>query len=769
MKSMTKLMVVAMILVAALVVAPVAARDPAVNSTIFIGEENLNVAAFAPGDTRLVHYSSVQDRAVDDEIVVTGGIITEAKKGIKTGNYYVDDGLANKYLNVRSPEATLDVRLNATNPVDSVAGKSVTRNTELVFRLANNLIPLPSPNGNMRIEVTLPGGGVVTQVGNATNTVNVGNIAANGTTAITAPFTLSSAGTYTAQAKWPRGTDFFGEGFDSNTVTFEVATKALAITSNKDSVVRGNSFSVTITGESRVQYRVWITPTGSASPSMPDSQTAFSAIQPAGSDSQNRTVTTNAGGTATVQFNTNTSTEARSYTVNVEKVGDIGTNDDVRVRVEEGAVTVTASGTGVYYIGEEVTLSGTCTDNESTVHLFLTGPNLNDAGVRLDNVASAVVLNDTSSFFTANVEADDTWSKKWDTNAIAGSLDAGGYTIYAASKPVTKNDLSKAKYATVSVQLRSGFVTATTSGATVAKGDDLTLTGTAQGNPDDGLQVWIFGKNYYGARGAVNVIPVTLETDGSFEEDIDTDGLASGQYFVVVQHPMTGGFGVQHGVMAGQNPNAIYRLGATPAAGTTEFVANLVGLQASEAANALITALDSPYVDDTYVKLTFVVEEPQIFIDPIGDKAAGSKFTITGTTNLAVGDALNIEVTSAAFQPTTKDTASGFASVAGTTEIQQGDGANTWSFEVDGASFKPDQYIVRVESIDTGTTSTANFNVVEAVATTQPAQTTTATGTATTTTTTTTTTAIPTTTPGFGALLALAGLGAVAFLVLRRD
>ncbi|WP_366900272.1 PGF-CTERM sorting domain-containing protein, partial [Methanoculleus sp.] len=34
---------------------------------------------------------------------------------------------------------------------------------------------------------------------------------------------------------------------------------------------------------------------------------------------------------------------------------------------------------------------------------------------------------------------------------------------------------------------------------------------------------------------------------------------------------------------------------------------------------------------------------------------------------------------------------------------------------------------------------------------------------------TTTTQATPTTTPGFGALLALAGLGAVAFLVLRRD
>uniref|UniRef100_UPI0025F5913B PGF-CTERM sorting domain-containing protein n=1 Tax=Methanoculleus sp. TaxID=90427 RepID=UPI0025F5913B len=165
------------------------------------------------------------------------------------------------------------------------------------------------------------------------------------------------------------------------------------------------------------------------------------------------------------------------------------------------------------------------------------------------------------------------------------------------------------------------------------------------------------------------------------------------------------------------------------------------------------------------------VEEANIFIDAIGDKAAGSTFTITGTTNLAVGDTLNIQVTSAAFQPTTKTEASGFGSVAGVTTVQQGDGANTWSFEVDGASFKPDQYIVNVESIETDTTATATFNVIEATATTQPTGSVTATptGTETTPTGTATTAATPTQSPGFGALIALAGLGAVAFLVLRRN
>ena len=754
MKSMTKLMVVAMILVAALVVAPVAARAPTVNSTIFIGEENLNVAAFAPSDTRLVHYSSVQDQAVDDEIVVTGGIITEVKKGIKTGNYYVDDGLANKYLNVRSPEATLDVRLNAPNPVDSVAGKTVTRNTELVFRLANNLIPLPSPNGNMRIEVTLPGGGVVTQVGNATNTVDVTSVVTNGTTNISAPFTLSSAGTYTAQAKWPRGTDFFGKGFDSNTVTFEVATKALAITSNKDNVVRGNSFSVTITGESREGYWLNVTQTGSTAPWVAPGQTVVDTAYRNLPDAQRVTVTTNAGGTATVQFNTNTSTEARTYTIETKKVSDPDITDEVKVRVEEGAVTITASGTGTYYIGEEITFSGTCTDSDE-VFLFMTGPNLNRTGVDPTDVT-------LSTRHRVEVEADDTWSFKWNTAQTGRSIDAGSYTIYAVSMNVNKDGLSGAKYATASVSLRSGFISATTSGATVARGDDLTISGTAQGNPLN-VFIWIFGKNYYGSQvtGQLDVKSPSVESDGTFEEEIDTTDLAAGQYFVVVQHPM--------GVDIGNNAGSLRWLPNGEIGGPGVVNVTLTNLQAPAAAAALINALDSPNIPDTYVKLTFVVDEPQLFIDPIGDKAAGSKFTITGTTNLAVGDALNVEVTSAAFQPGQKTEGSTFSGVGGTAEVQQGDGVNTWSFEVDGASFKPDQYIVKVESIDTGTTATTAFNVVEAVATTQPAQTTTATGTATTTTTTTTTTATPTTTPGFGALLALAGLGAVAFLVLRRD
>jgi hypothetical protein len=299
------------------------------------------------------------------------------------------------------------------------------------------------------------------------------------------------------------------------------------------------------------------------------------------------------------------------------------------------------------------------------------------------------------------------------------TLDAGGYTIYAVSKPQGKDNLSYAEYATASIQLKSAYLTAASSGATVAKGDDLKITGNAQGDPES-VRVWIFGKNYYG-KDAKLYDTATVESDGSFEYKLkggDTEDLSAGQYFAVIQHPMSKGFGIDTTLVDPSDPS---KDGSRIYVGWRVQMRLITNLQASDAATALIQALDSPNIDDTYVKLTFNVEEPYIIIDPIGDKAAGSKFTITGTTNAAVGDKLIVDVTSAAFGPSKKTEAAGFGSVAGNAVVEKGDGANKWSFEVDAADLKPDQYIVKVECIETDTTNTANFNMVAADETTPTA------------------------------------------------
>ncbi|KDE55084.1 MEMAR_RS02690 family S-layer glycoprotein, partial [Methanoculleus sp. MH98A] len=759
----------------ALVIAPAAARTiEDTGSTIYVGEENLNLNAlfgYPAEDDDLVGYLAHFSGNINDRNVVGTPIkvsnarnfaLTEEAVGGSTGIWYAFTNLANitdhngdwnGTVFVQEPAANLRVLLGDSGTT-SVDGQSVTRANSIRFQIDHNLAGLNgSEYGTMQVRVTLPGGGTVSALGDSGEL----NLELTGQRVNTTPISLAGLGlgTYTARAVWPSNS---ADLTDSNAVTFEIVSGTVAITSNKDTVVRGNSFTVTITGESETDYWLNVTTAGDDLPTIKPNQIGVEVDE---NDNSSATVKTTAGGTRSVEFSTGTSTEARTYTIEVEGPiedgvkADNSKTDSVKVRVEEGTVTVVASGTGTYYVGEEITLSGTCTDNE-TVFLYMTGPNLGAGGVNLEDL-DPVENNLPGTFTEVDVEADDTWSYDWTTGNL-GALESGGYTIYAVAEPKDRNSLSGVKYATTSVQLRPGFVTATVSGATVAAGDDVVITGTAQGSADD-VRIWIFGKNFYGEVGSSTVVvnEPSVEDDGTFEHTIDnTDSLSSGQYFVIVQHPMTGGYGV--------GTDGTYLTGS----GIPDDNVNLKNMPASEAANAVINALDSAYVDDRYTKLTFYIEDAWIFIDAIGDKAAGSTFTITGTTNLATGDQLMVEVTSAAFQPTAAGETSAFSSDSGTVEVQEGDGVNTWSFEVDASSFKPDQYMVTVESIETQTSTSANFNVVEAVPTTQttPVETTPV---ETTPVETATTEATPTQSPGFGALLALAGLGAVAFLVLRRD
>ncbi|MGI6503711.1 MAG: hypothetical protein ACOX0O_07195 [Candidatus Methanoculleus thermohydrogenotrophicum] len=106
------------------------------------------------------------------------------------------------------------------------------------------------------IEVTTPSGGKLTKFAEEA----LKGQTLTGQKYNTTPIKLEGqdAGTYTAIAKWPEGTDFYGKGYDSNTVTFEILSKAIAISSNKDTVVRGKNFVVTITGESKQDYWVFV-------------------------------------------------------------------------------------------------------------------------------------------------------------------------------------------------------------------------------------------------------------------------------------------------------------------------------------------------------------------------------------------------------------------------------------------------------------------------------------------------------------------------------
>ncbi|WP_128692333.1 hypothetical protein [Methanoculleus taiwanensis] len=337
----------------------------------------------------------------------------------------------------------------------------------------------------------------------------------------------------------------------------EVATQNIVVGStapptieaNKESVVYDNNFVVTMVGEPATVYSLYVNDAGLASeeqypliaPGQPGvlPGTGVLADEAADFPYTKANLTTNAAGTRTVQFNTSFTTEIRSFTITVVDPADPSVSDAVSVAVTRGDVSVTASGTGVYYIGEEFTLSGTNTDN-ATTYLFLTGPDLPENGVKLDDITVPVVDGEGSTFAQAGVESDATWEYRWNTSAVRQvvDVDSSAYTIYAVSAPRDKAHVGEVKYATTSVVVKRDSITVTLSADFVARGDSLTISGTISAFPEN-VSVWLFGEGYRSfAR------PAGGADNGSFANVItgsETLNMTPGWCSVVIQHPGTDG------------------------------------------------------------------------------------------------------------------------------------------------------------------------------------------------------------------------------------
>lgn len=89
----------------------------------------------------------------------------------------------------------------------------------------------------------------------------------------------------------------------------------------------------------------------------------------------------------------------------------------------------------------------------------------------------------------------------------------------------------------------------------------------------------------------------------------------------------------------------------------------------------------------------------------------GDIITITGFTNLASGDVLQVTIVSAGFTPTEKGSGGGFAGAGGSVIVQQGSPLNTYTFDVNVSAFPPGTYLITVESVETGFSEYATFEL----------------------------------------------------------
>jgi trimeric autotransporter adhesin len=260
-------------------------------------------------------------------------------------------------------------------------------------------------------------------------------------------------------------------------------------------------------------------------------------------------------------------------------------------------VTLAAGGDRSYYQGEEVILSGTNYDSDST-YLSLVGPNLPADGGKLTSPFQNSISGDPGSFTVVRTTPDKKWVYTWYTGNPY--VDAGSYTVYAASQPKTKDQLNGISSANVSIILKKPFIMAGISSSSISKGQPLTINGTAEGDPES-VQIWILGNNYYSlAREPVN-------PDVSFRHEVFrevTSQFPAGQYFVIVQHSMQNNrFDID---VSGDYVRSVQMNN-----GTNLFrIAGPGSLQGRDAAGALAAALSDPLTgDDTYIEIPFQVTD----------------------------------------------------------------------------------------------------------------------------------------------------------------
>ncbi len=808
------LIILGLILLACAILAVPAVADLTtvpLGGDVFIGEQGINVAAcLANGNesvTQVAWFSNGGNPAIDAPSAVIS--ITNAASFYvspsdfngRTGGWYQYPYTGKVAFYTR--DASLDVRVWDNTGGRDVTNEAIVRGDYINFRIESNLYTVAAQRNVttgeiVKIKVMSPSGttynalignlGIVNSLENiVVNTqpfywVPTANFLGWNTAAVASDGNrLYVAGIYnvTVETNVNHIKDNLGAISGktiSNQRSVTIASDSLRLTANHDAVTRGNGFTLTITGAPKTQYTLFVKNPGSdITPLITTNQEGVTT-----SDGKTATVITDDSGKRVVGLTTTKDTKAKSWTFRVE-LPNTQKSDEVSVRVGEGAVTIATSGSNSVYGGEEVKFVGTNTETD-IVYFFITGPNLPSSGGRLNDPRRSVIDGQADTFANTDVLDDNSYEYKWQTANLA--IDSGAYTIYAMSSPRSKDNLGDTEYASLSINIQKPFITASAKPTVIANGDKLIISGKAGSSPTAGVNIWIFGKN------KVIIDNEAVDDDGTYSYEVKsgvTQDLADGQYFVVVQHPM---YNDQFDVFPNADDSKV--LGTYPTIGGVNVKFTIQGmgsLQGPDAAEALVQALNDGAVDDTYARLTFTVESPKVTIDPISDKTIGDKFTLTGTTNLAVDNNLNIQIYSSSFKPTDKTQSGAFSGTQATVKVVSGTPLNKFSMDVDTTSFKQDNYIAMATSdLVSGASGSTYFNVKEFVPTPTPTPTPVPTTViATPTPVVVTPTPTPTTvnvtptatsavepykipgTPGFGAVIAIIGLCIVGYLIVRKE
>ena len=532
-------------------------------------------------------------------------------------------------------------------------------------------------------------------------------------------------------------------------VTFKVAESGdVTIAASADEILRGDAFKVTITGEPGVTYKVIAETAGAFDVSL--TQVAFVGTTPSGDSDEFTFVMPNTG---KVEFSIEGKAAADdSEKITVVQVSDPDNKASVTVKFVKGSIYNVKTDAASYFVGDKVTITGVSTAGEIT-NLTIKGTNF-EATFPSTNFGTILPSIDygteTEMTFEFELETADILNQK--TNFVGKKMDVGTYTV--------KIETASAE-ATVSVTLKQPFISIVEAPEVIVQDTEVEFVINAEAvkGTTPVITYYLFGTNFFDVGEGDQDEDVKTNYIVTLDEDY-TKNMSAGQYFAVFQHPMYDGY---FNILADATGKFYLNTSGNALTAPNSFLFAFNDRQTANAAQALCDALDSQNIDDMYVKYSFfVVGEDEAFtINEIpAEVAQGSTFTVSGTSTAAAGKIVQVEMISTAFAAVPKETVGSAAFIVVTTEVAE-DG--TWEVTLDTSDLNVDEYSLKVACGD-DTWKNTKINVVEAAdkpvtpPTDEPGQDEPGQD-----------EPVAPETPGFGALAALAGLGAVAVLLLRRE
>jgi len=252
---------------------------------------------------------------------------------------------------------------------------------------------------------------------------------------------------------------------------------------------------------------------------------------------------------------------------------------------------------------------------------------------------------------------------------------------------------------------KSLFIAGTLTNSILVKGDVLIINGIATDAPSKGIGVWIFGENFF-EYSTVQAYP-----DESFEYVLSpkiSKTMKMGQYFVVLQHPMANGeldvFPILEGlkkIVKNTKNNDFF------------VVEGMMAITGLEAAQSLVEMINTSHVDDTYTKLSFIVEDPIITIDPIDNVVVGQSVLVKGVTNISSEHDLLFEVTCIPLDISKMKSAFTMGGFGALASISKGRDFNTWVATIARPVYQAGKHYVNVYSDALDVAEVLEFDVKE--------------------------------------------------------